>query len=106
MFRERNDIHDNQTMESVIDEDMTQTGSTFINLTQLGNGKAAKVIELHGGHQFIAKLETMGILPETIIVKKSTTLMKGPIVIEKGEMQLAIGYEMAQKIMVEPFEQG
>ena len=30
--------------------------------------------------------------------------MRGPVVIEVGNMQLAIGYGMAQKIIVEPLE--
>lgn len=75
-----------------------------INLAQLRNGGSAKVIELQGGHHVVAKLEAMGIVPGTIIVKKNTALMKGPIVIEKGEMQLAMGYGMAQGIIVEPID--
>ena len=78
----------------------------MINLTQIGNGRSAKVIELNGGHHFVGKLETMGVVPGTIIIKKSASLMKGPIVIVKGETQFAIGYSMAQKIMVEPVDDG
>ncbi|HPR92609.1 MAG TPA: FeoA family protein [Syntrophomonadaceae bacterium] len=77
----------------------------MINLTQIGNGRSAKVIELNGGHQFVGKLEVMGVVPGTIIIKKSASLMKGPIVIEKGETQFAIGYSMAQRIMVEPIDE-
>lgn len=76
-----------------------------INVTQLKNGESAKVIALQGGHHAIAKLEAMEIVPGTIIVKKSASLMKGPVVIKKGNMQLAIGYGLAQKIIVEPIQQ-
>jgi len=77
----------------------------LINLTQIGNGRSAKVIELNGGHQLFGKLEMMGVVPGTIIMKKSASLMKGPIVIEKGETHFAIGYSMAQKIMVESIDE-
>ena len=77
----------------------------MINLTQIGNGRSAKVVKLNGGHQFVGKLEMMGVVPGTIILKKSASLMKGPIVIEKGETHFAIGYSMAQKIMVEPVDE-
>lgn len=84
--------------------DDTAQQFTASNVTQLENGGSAKVIEIQGGLQFTGRLYAMGIVPGTIIVKKTAGLMKGPIVIEKGEMQFAIGYGMAQRIMVEPIE--
>jgi len=76
----------------------------YVDLTQLENGEAAKVVELQGGHQVVNKLEAMEIIPGSVIVKKSASLMKGPVVIEKGNMQFAIGYGMAKKILVEPLK--
>jgi ferrous iron transport protein A len=73
-----------------------------IDLTQLENGESAKVVELQGGQQVIKKLEAMEIVPGAVIVKKTASLMKGPVVIEKGNMQFAVGYGMAKKIIVEP----
>lgn len=73
-------------------------------LTQIDNGHAAKVIETQGGPQFVSKLEAMGIRSGTVIVKKSASLLKGPIVIEKGATQFAIGYNMAERIIVEPLD--
>lgn len=73
-----------------------------IDLTQLGNGKSAKIIFLQGNTMFIAKLESIGIHLGTIIMKKSAALGKGPIILKKGTLQFAIGYGMAQKIIVEP----
>jgi Fe2+ transport system protein FeoA len=101
VYKEQNNAFDqvlNNTDTNIVKPDFS------INLTQLKNGKSARVIKVQGDHQFIDRLEAMGILPDTTIVKKSASLMKGPIVIEKGEMQLAIGYEMAQKIMVKPID--
>lgn len=73
-----------------------------MDLTQLENGESAKVVELQGGQEVINKLEAMEIIPGAVILKKSASFMKGPVVIEKGNMQFAIGYGMAKKIIVEP----
>lgn len=78
--------------------------TSLIDLTQLENGKSAKVAEIQGGAQVTDRLEAMEIVPGTIIVKKSASIMRGPIVIEKGNMQLAIGFGTAQKIKVEPVD--
>lgn len=73
-----------------------------MNATQLANGTMGRVIKLSGAGNLAAKLAAMGITPGTVIRKKSDSLLHGPIVIEKGPVQIAIGYGMAQKIMVEP----
>lgn len=73
-----------------------------INVTQLDNGKSAKVVELRDNSEIMSKLEAMGIIPGAIITKKSAILSKGPIILEKEHMQFAIGYDLAQKIIVEP----
>lgn len=101
--------HDDEPQEPLLNhiiesKDTIRLAAASINLTQIGNGRYAKVIELRGGHRFAGKLEAMGIVPGAMIRKKSAALMKGPIIIEKGETQFAIGYAMAQKIMVEPID--
>lgn len=72
-----------------------------IMLTQLDNGASATVTELKGGRLLAGKLEAMGIAPGTTITKSGSSIMKGPIVLKKGSTQIAIGYSMAQRIMVE-----
>lgn len=73
-----------------------------ITLTELETGKSAKVRELHGNLILAGRLKAMGILPDTIIIKKSAIPAEGPIVIQKGSLQFAIGYDMASNIVVEP----
>jgi Fe2+ transport system protein FeoA len=73
-----------------------------IMLTQLDNGASAKVMELRGGHLVVGKLEAMGIVPGSTITKNGSSIMNGPIVLKKGSTQIAIGYAMAQRILVEP----
>jgi len=76
----------------------------LLDLTQFETGRQALVRELQGGHNRVGKLEAMGIVQGTVILKKSASLMHGPIILEKGTMQIAIGYEMAKGILVEPLE--
>jgi Fe2+ transport system protein FeoA len=73
-----------------------------MDVTDLVNGKMAKVKELCGSRQFIAKMEAMGIFPGSVILKKSNSIMRGPIIIERGATQLAIGHCFAKNIIVEP----
>lgn len=98
----KSEINDDQNINQTGDNNIKQQGASFLKLTELENGKLAKIVDLKGGQQFYKKLEAMQIIPGTVILKKSATLMKGPIVIEKGNNQFAIGYGMAQRIIVEP----
>jgi ferrous iron transport protein A len=75
-----------------------------MNLNQLDKGKKGIVIELQGGQQFVSKLEAMGILRGSTIRKKSASLLRGPVVVEQGFSQLAIGYGIAKRIIVEPLD--
>ncbi|HHX95279.1 MAG TPA: ferrous iron transport protein A [Clostridia bacterium] len=106
MFKRNNnvksEINYDQNIKKTDGNSMKRQNAPFLKLTELENGKLAKVIDLQGGQQFYKKLEAMEIIPGTVILKKSATLMKGPIVIEIGNNQFAIGYGMAQRIIVEP----
>jgi ferrous iron transport protein A len=74
------------------------------DVTRLENGVSARVVELQGNHQAVGKLEAMGIVPGTIIAKISASLMRGPVVVQKGAMQIAIGFGLAKRIIVEPLD--
>ncbi|MEO0227520.1 MAG: fused ferrous iron transport protein A/B [candidate division WOR-3 bacterium] len=72
----------------------------LIDLTQMKAGEKGRVVELSGGKGFIARLEALGIVPGVEIVKVSEQFMHGPVVIRIGNTQVAIGYGMAKKVMV------
>lgn len=54
----------------------------------------------------ISRLNALGIRPGQRITKVSSTLMQGPVTIRVGNAQVAIGFGMASKIIVEPIEAG
>ncbi len=71
-----------------------------INLAMMKSGEKGKVVEVIGGKGFISRLESLGIIPGAEITKISEQIMHGPVVIKIGNTQIAIGYGMAQKIMI------
>lgn len=75
-----------------------------IDITRFDTGKLARVRELQGVQENIRKLEAMGIIPGTVILKKSASPMHGPVIIQKGTMQIAIGFDLAKGILVDPLD--
>jgi Fe2+ transport system protein FeoA len=73
----------------------------FIYLSELECGKSAKVAKIQGDPALMDKLRAMGIYEGTIILKKGAIPAKGPVIVEKGTMQFALGYDIAEKILVE-----
>lgn len=72
-----------------------------IDLTRMRQGERGRVIDIQGGWGLLRKMETLGIKQGTEIVKVSSQLMRGPITIRVGNTQVAIGFGMARRIMVE-----
>lgn len=72
-----------------------------IDLTRMRGGEKGKVIDIQGGWGLLRKLEALGIRQGTEIVKVSSQLMRGPITIRVGNTQVAIGFGMARRIIVE-----
>jgi Fe2+ transport system protein FeoA len=96
-------LHGNGSIRRIVSEVSNSRGENEVNVTQLNNGESAKVVELVNNIEIVNKLEAMGIIPDAVITKKSAIPAKGPVIIERGSAQFAIGYEIAQKIIVKPF---
>uniref|UniRef100_A0A7V0Z4Q1 GTP-binding protein n=1 Tax=candidate division WOR-3 bacterium TaxID=2052148 RepID=A0A7V0Z4Q1_UNCW3 len=71
-----------------------------INLTMMKPGEKGRVVEIAGGKGLISRLESLGIIPGAEITKISEQIMHGPVVIKIGNTQVAIGYGMARKVIV------
>jgi len=71
-----------------------------IDLTQLQPGETGIVEEMQGGHGFIRKLQSMGVRPGKRVTKVSSHFWRGPQTVEIGNIQIAIGFGMAKRIMV------
>ncbi len=73
----------------------------MISLNKMPAGKKGIITDIQGGHGIVQKMNVLGIRPGKEITKISNQLMKGPVIIRSGNIEIAIGYGMARKIMVE-----
>ena len=75
-----------------------------VSLAALKKGRAGRVLAVQGGRSMARRLESMGIRPGVLVVKESNSFLKGPVTIRVGNAQVALGYGMASRILVEPTE--
>lgn len=70
-------------------------------LSQMRTGQKGVIIQIAGGRGLNSRLETMGIRIGHEVTKISSMLMAGPVVVKAGNTEIALGFGMAQKIIVE-----
>ena len=67
-------------------------------------GQRGVLVEIRGGHGMVRRLEALGLRLCKRIRKVSSMLMRGPVVVEVDGFQIAIGYGIASRIIVEIIE--
>jgi ferrous iron transport protein A len=72
-----------------------------LTLAEMRIGQTGTVVEVLGGHGFIRRLYALGIRPGKTITKLSATLFRGPVILRVDNAQVAVGFGMARKIMVQ-----
>lgn len=70
-------------------------------LSDMNNGKSGVIVSVDGGKKIVDKLDSMGVRVGARITKKSVLLLKGPLLLQVGTTEVAIGYLLAKKIWVE-----
>jgi len=78
-----------------------ETKMANVDLTQMKAGQSGIVTEIHGGYGMTRKLDAMGIRLGVRITKVSGQIMRGPVVVRTGNTQVAIGFGMARRVVVE-----
>ncbi len=73
-----------------------------VPLSRLEAGQSGTVVQIQGGHSLSDRLSALGIRPGKTITKVSAMFMRGPVTIKVGTGQVAIGFGMAGRIMIEP----
>jgi ferrous iron transport protein A len=58
------------------------------------------VIQIRGGRGMVNRLNALGIMPGKRITKISAMLMRGPVTIEVDRVQVAIGFGMANHVLI------
>ena len=72
-----------------------------IPLSQMQTGQSGVVVQIQGGRGLINRLSALGIRPGQRVTKVSSMFMRGPVTIQIGNAQVAIGFGMANRIIME-----
>jgi len=73
----------------------------IIDLTQLQPGESGVIKEISGGYGLARKLQSMGMRQGKKITKVSSHFWRGPQTIEIDNLQVAIGFGMARRILIQ-----
>lgn len=72
-----------------------------ITVQKMRAGQSGTVVEISGGIGLTDRLNALGIRPGKRITKISSMFMRGPVTVLVDRSQVAIGYGMAGKILIE-----
>jgi len=75
-----------------------------LTLARMRTGRSGKVVEVLGGRGISSRLSALGLRPGLRVTKVSSMFMRGPVTVQLGNSQVAIGFGMANKIIIEPEE--
>lgn len=71
-----------------------------VTLREMQSGQSGRIDQIQGGHGLVNRLGALGIRPGKRVTKVSSMLMRGPVTIQVGHTRVAIGFGMANKIIV------
>jgi ferrous iron transport protein A len=80
---------------------MTMYQNEQLTLAEMKTGQAGTVVGILGGHGLIRRLDALDIRPGKKVTKVNSTLFHGPITLKVDNAQVAVGFGMAKKIIVE-----
>ena len=72
-----------------------------ISLADMKAGDTGPVVEVLGGRGMHNRLYSLGIRPKSKVTKVSTALGRGPVILQIGRAQIALGFGMSYKVIVE-----
>jgi ferrous iron transport protein A len=78
------------------------TNTKYTTLARMRRGQSGIVIQIQGGRGLFNRLNALGIIPGKRITKISSMLMRGPVTIEVDRVEVAIGFGMANRVIVKP----
>jgi len=72
-----------------------------VALSRVRTGQSGTVVQIQGGHGLVNRLDALGIRPGKRIAKVGSMFMRGPVTVQVDRAQVAVGFGMASKIIVE-----
>lgn len=80
---------------------MTTYSKGQLTLAEMRTGQTGTVVGVLGGHGLIRRLDALGIRPGKKVTKLNSTLFRGPVILRADSTQVAVGFGMARRIVVE-----
>jgi ferrous iron transport protein A len=80
------------------------TERKYVPLTMLRAGQSGKIVGIQGGPGLINRLNALGIRLGKRLTKVSSMLMRGPVTVQVGGAQVAMGFGMARRVIIEVAE--
>ena len=63
--------------------------------------QSGTVVQIVGGPGLVRRLEALGIMPGKKLTKISSMFFRGPVTVKIGQTQIALGFGMSRRIMIE-----
>jgi ferrous iron transport protein A len=79
-------------------------GERSLTLAGMKAGQSGIVGQIPSGYGIIKRLGALGIRPGLKVTKVNSSFMRGPVTVQFGNTQVAIGYGMANRIVIEPID--
>lgn len=73
----------------------------IISAADMRPGQTGTVVDLAGGHGMVRRMQAMGIRPGVPISKLTSQPFRGPVSLQVGATQVAVGFGIARRIIVE-----
>jgi len=72
-----------------------------ISVARMAAGQSGTVLQILGGYGLTRRLQALGVRPGKKLTKISSMFGHGPVTVRVDDTQIAIGFGMADKIIVE-----
>ncbi len=72
----------------------------MVTLTTMKSGQRGTVVAIQAGWGARRRLEVLGIRPGAKLQKVSSLFARGPVVVRVGTAEIALGYGLAEKVLV------
>jgi len=80
---------------------MTTYQNEQLTLAEMRTGQTGSVVGVLGGRGLIQRLDALGIRQGKKVTKVSSALFRGPVMLRVNSSQVAVGFGMARKIVIE-----
>ena len=80
---------------------MIEAKTNRVSLAQMRSGQKGRIVEINGGYGLARKLDALGIRVGKEVTKVSEQLMRGPVLLRQDHTQIAVGFGMASRVLVE-----